>query len=266
MPYKSILVQADGADPVLPRIEIAAGIAMTEGAHLVGAACADSDASGQANTGRDRARAALERFDQEARSRGVASFERRLIDGDAAAGYSRQGRYCDLMILGQGDTGSDGPALSTDFVEYVIINCACPVLVAPGAQSGIKDWAALGERVLVAWNASSMAARAVRDAMPFLMRAGKVHVAIVNAAPDSSGTDSGEEIAAYLSKHGIDAEIIRQTVDTDAGSALLALAERLSCDLLVMGCAAHQRGRGLLIGGATRTVLQSARVAVLMSH
>jgi nucleotide-binding universal stress UspA family protein len=170
------------------------------------------------------------------------------------------------MVLEQGDARSDAPAFSTDFVEYVVINCACPVLVVPGSASGTESGASTGDRVLIAWNASSMAARAVRDAMPFLMRAGKVHVAIINSAPDTPGTEPGAQVAAYLARHGIDAEVVRQTVDTDAGSALLSLADRLSSTLLVMGCAAHQRGRGLLIGGATRTVLQSARIPVLMSH
>ena len=62
MSYKSILVQADGSDPVAPRIEIAAGIALTEEAHLIGAACTDTDA-------------AFDRFERVAREMGVTSFE-----------------------------------------------------------------------------------------------------------------------------------------------------------------------------------------------
>lgn len=253
MSYKSILVQADGSDPVMPRIEIAAGIALTEEAHLIGAACTDTDA-------------AFDRFERVAREIGVTSFERRLIEGDSAAGFSLQGRYCDLMVLGQSDGRQDSPAPSTEFVKYVVINCACPVLVVPGAELRTGSGNQFGGRVLIAWNASGTAARAVRDSLPFLIRAKQVHVAIINAAPDALGDEPGADIALYLARHGIEVDVIRQTVDVDAGRALLSLADRLSCSLLVMGCAAHHHGRGLLLGGATGAILQSSHLPVLMSH
>ena len=272
MSYKTILVQADGLDPVGPRIEIAAGIALAGGAHLIGVACADASAEAAQKNAADpggessAAAAALDRFDDTARKMGIASFERRLIQGDPAGGFSLQGRYCDLMVLGQGDGRNASAAPSTDFIQYVVINCACPVMVVPGAELRIGSGKQIGSRVLAAWNASTMSARAVRDAMPFLLQAKQVHVAIINAAPDALGDEPGADIALYLARHGIEVDVIRQTVDTDVGRALLSLADRLSCDLLVMGCAAHHRGRGLMLGGATRTVLESSHLPVLMSH
>lgn len=281
MSYKSVLVQVDGIDPIGPRVEIAVGIALAEEAHLIGAAPATIGAEQTPATASDpgsvepapaiaeggsparlRADAALDRFDDMARRNGVASFERRLIEGDPATGFSLQGRYADLLVLGQNDGRSDSPAPRADFLEYVVINCARPVLVVPATGNG----GPVGSRVLIGWNAGVAAARAVRDAVPFLIRAKQVHVVIINADPDVHGEEPGADIALYLARHGINVEVVRQTVDADAGRTLLSMADRLSCDLLVMGCVAHMHTRSLLLGGATRTVLQSTHIPVLMSH
>lgn len=283
MSYKIILVHVDNSAHLDLRVEAAAKIALHENAHLIGVAAtglsrslyrpvvSDRDGSNLApykadylETLRQRAHAALEKFDTLVRGIGVTSYEKRLIDDEAAAAISMQGLYVDLIVLGQ--SGSDDVSLTAkvDFPEYVALNAECPVLIVPYAG----PVSCIGGRVLIAWNASMAATRAVKHAMPLLKQASQVQLAIVNPAsgPDPQCEESGVEMAAYLARHNITVEVVRRTVADDAGHTMLALAAELTSDLIVMGCVAHQRWRGMLLGGATRVVLEEATVAVLMSH
>jgi nucleotide-binding universal stress UspA family protein len=214
---------------------------------------------------RRHANQALERFEEEARQAGVASFERRLIEGDAASGLSRQGPCCDLMILGQGGAGAFPPGADADLLQYVVLNCGCPVLIVPdGGPFRIP-----GRRALVAWNGSAPAAHALRSALPLLMRTEGVDVAMVNPGDMKTGpygAEPGTDIALYLARHGIAAAIVQENVNADAGHALLSLAAGRSADWMVMGCVAHPRYPGVLLGGATRVVLSEAAIPVLMAH
>lgn len=265
MAYRVILAQAGASEAARMRMQIAAALAHRDRAHLIGAGFAMA-----AQDGADL-QPLLQGFDALARKADVTSFEPRLIGGSLTSELSLQGRYCDLMILGQGEQNEPASALPPDFLEYVILNSACPVLTVPGNELRIgapDTWATnpVGSRVLVAWNAGMAAARAVHDAMPFLLRARQVHVAVVNAAPGIHGEEPGADIALFLARHGIEVAVERLTADADPGRILLQLADRLSCNLLVMGCVAHPRGGGLLAGGTTRTALEASHLPVLMSH
>ena len=130
--------------------------------------------------------------------------------------------------------------------------------------------------VLIAWNASKEAARAVREALPLLARAEKVTLAIVDADrhPAALGDRPGEEVLAWLARHGIAAEVLlAQTSGQgllkrpgDVGESLLMLAGEHGCDLMVLGAYGHSRFRETLLGGVTRTVLESMTLPVLMAH
>lgn len=281
--YETILVHVDESKHLDKRVEVAAKIAAHENAHLIGVAAtgisqalhrpvvSGPDGENMApykdeytGTLRRRATAALDKFEMLARGVGATSCEKRLIDDDTAAAVSGQGIYADLIVLGQSE--ADDPSLTekVDFPEYVILNSECPVLILPCAGRVFS----IGDRVLIAWNGSMAASRAVRNAMPFLKQAKSVQVAIIDSSPfaDPQGDESGAEFAAFLARHNIKAEVIRRTVEDDAGHALLSLAADLTSDLLIMGCVAHPRSRGMMLGGATRVVLESATVPVLMSH
>jgi nucleotide-binding universal stress UspA family protein len=112
------------------------------------------------------------------------------------------------------------------------------------------------------------ASRAVRNAMPFLHRAKHVRIAIFEStsASHSEQYESHEEIVAFLNRHHIQVEIIRRRVTEQIGQAMLELAFEFNVDLMVMGCVAHQRWRGVLLGGSTRVILENASIPVLMSH
>lgn len=282
MSYKTILIHIDESRHLDQRVEVAARIALHEKALLIGLAVTgisrllrspaiDSEDGGRIEpyraeylaSLRQRASLALQRFEALARRIGVVSYEKRLIDDEAADAVSAQGRYADLIILGQSATDNPSVMTNVDFPEYVILNSECPVLIVPYAGRV----SSIGERVLIAWNGSMAASRAARNAMPFLRQASQVHLAIIDAplhlAPQCE--ESAAEMAAYLLRHGIKL-VSHRTAADNAGQALLALAAELDADLLVTGCVAHPRWRGVLLGGATRTVLESATIPVLMSH
>lgn len=280
MSYKTILVHVDASRHTPQRVRVAASIAALEGAHLVGVATTGvsrylyAEGADQAGTPfliaymdqlRDRAKQALQVFEDVVREIGVPSSEKRLIDDEASGGISLQGRFSDLVVIGQTDLEDTAASAMPDFPEYVVLNSGRPVLVVP------HSWkpAAIGQNVLVAWNASTESTRAVTNAIPFLKHARSVKVVIFNAAsqPDIEGDVPGNDIALFLARHGIKIEVLRKTASaSDIGDALLTLATESAADSIVMGGYGHSRFREILLGGATRTVLEAMTVPVLMSH
>jgi nucleotide-binding universal stress UspA family protein len=280
MLYKTILVHVDESRHVGARIAIATKLALKENAHLIGIATTGASSliyrtaaippenpaiAPYLDILQQRANGALDKFEATVQKVGVASYEKWLTDDDAAGGISLRGHYCDLVIIGQYDPDEPSPFINSDFPEYVVMNCGCPVLIVPHSDIGNN----VGERVLIAWNASVEATRALHSSIPILQRAKIVEVVIFN--PDSKpedvyGVPPGADIKIYLNHHNIDADVITRTTDDDIGSALLMLAKSLPSNFLIMGCYGHSRFREILLGGATRTVLTSMTMPVLMSH
>jgi nucleotide-binding universal stress UspA family protein len=112
------------------------------------------------------------------------------------------------------------------------------------------------------------ASRAIGAALPLLRRAGKVTLAVFNpnAIGSKHGPLPGADLAGFLARHDVAIEVQQLETELDIGNALLSLAADISADLLVMGAYGHQRLRELLLGGATRTVLKTMTLPVLMAH
>ena len=127
----------------------------------------------------------------------------------------------------------------------------------------------IGRRVLVGWDGSREASHAISDAMPLLATASTVTVITVDSEEPSQrhGEVPGADIALYLARHGVRTNVERTVSNgIGTGEVLLSRASDLEADLLVMGAYGHARVHELLFGGATRTVLASATLPVLMSH
>ncbi len=174
-------------------------------------------------------------------------------------------RYADLAIIGQIDAEDHSQFVPEITPEDVILTAGRPVLVVPHAGR----FATLGERVIVAWNASREAARAVNDALPLLARAKSVTVLSVN--PVSGATQHGDvpgaDIAVHLARHGVSVTVEKtQTRDLDPSDVLLNRVADLGADLLVTGGYGRSRTRELIMGGVTRDLLRRMTVPVLMSH
>jgi nucleotide-binding universal stress UspA family protein len=118
----------------------------------------------------------------------------------------------------------------------------------------------------IAWDGSRPAARALRDAMPFLAGASRIS-AIVVGEPVAKSCAHTEALVAYLAKHGLDAKIERTSADrANIQPAILSIAADAGIDLLVMGAYGHSRMHERFLGGVTRSMLRSMTVPTLMSH
>jgi nucleotide-binding universal stress UspA family protein len=185
--------------------------------------------------------------------------EWRLIEGLGADAMALAARYADLAMVAQANP--DEPTTDDRLPDELVLSAGRPVLVWPFAG----DYPELGRQIMVAWNGTREAARAVHDAMDFLTGADKVVVSTVNS-PDRDHIP-GADIAAHLARHGIKAEVHAVVApDLDVGNALLSAAADFGADMLVMGGYGHSRLRELALGGATRHLLASMTVPVLMSH
>lgn len=279
MPYKTVLVHVDESARASERIKIAAAIAMAENAHLIGTAMTGasrylvqtrmlSELAPNLKTHldflRERAQRGLEDFEQTAQKLGLPSFEKRLVDDEAGGGICLQARYADLIIIGQNDPEEISPVVMPDFPEYVVLHSGRPVLLVP--YTGRFDH--IGNRALIAWDASMPATRAVTSAIPLLQRAQLVQVVVFNheARSQMHSTLPGSDIALYLARHDIQVEVLQRKTGREIGTELLATASELQSDLIVMGGYGHTRFREILLGGVTSSVLEMMTVPVLMSH
>jgi nucleotide-binding universal stress UspA family protein len=193
------------------------------------------------------------------------SAEWREIPAGPEADPALHARYADLAILGQLDPDRGDSELTKPRPEQVALVSGRPVLVVPYA--GHFD--SIGRRVLVAWNASREAARAVSDAMPLLAAAELVTVLTIDPreGPNGHGEIPGADISLHLARRGVKAETDRTvSAGLPVGEVMLSRAADLGADLIVMGAYGHSRARELLLGGATRSLLRSMTVPVLMSH
>ena len=123
------------------------------------------------------------------------------------------------------------------------------------------------DRVMVCWDGSWVAARAIGDAMPLLQRAGRVEVVIVTKERGKQDQIEGADMGAHLARHGLNVEVKRiPTGDIDVAAMLLSHAADEGIDFIVMGGYGHSRLREFVLGGVTRSILQSMTAPVLMSH
>ncbi len=278
MSYKSILVQVDHSKACAARVDAAIGLAVRHQAHLAalyllaeppGASFVRGYLPPEVlETIRTQTAARAEEKLAEisaAAKRNQLSFDTRIdrgFDVELADIFAVHARHADLAVVGQEDPDAPSPGRQP---EQLVLGGGRPVLLIPYIGPGKT----LGERVVVAWDASRAAARAVRDALPFLTRAAAVQVVSVNPSPGGFGHGEvpGNDIALYLARHGVNVEVQHiETRDLDVGNALLSHVASEAADLLVMGGYGHSRLREIMLGGATRTILHDMTVPVLMAH
>lgn len=276
--YKDILVHIDASPRAAARAEIAATLAATHGAHLVGLHVGTFPIMPQfveAQFGpeihevqrrylKESAQAAEAIFTKSANAAGV-SHEWRIADGDLAANVALHARYSDLVVIGQADPDTDDAADDTALANSLILDAGRPVLLVPYAGT----FPVVGKKVLVAWNGSREATRAVNDALPLLVKASHVHVLAVNPTGGMAGHGDipGADICLHLTRHGVNAVCEHlKAEDIDIGDMLLSRVSDDEIDLLVMGAYGRSRLREMVLGGATRHILRHMTVPVLMSH
>ncbi|MGD9886056.1 MAG: universal stress protein [Reyranella sp.] len=170
------------------------------------------------------------------------------------------GRYASLVLLGR--PGADAENIAPSTVRHVLYDCARPVVIAPPNLPSHPPTS-----VVVAWNGSAQAARAVGAALPFLEKASKV-IVMAGAEPNAVGAP---RLVRYLARRGIAARV--EAMDAGAvsgrarGRALLGYARDKEADFLVMGAYGHgQLSNFLGLGGATAKVISSCPIPLLLAH
>ncbi len=184
-------------------------------------------------------------------------FTWRAVEGDPALAALRAAHASDLVLAPQSDLrGLD--LLEPDLAEHLAMGAGVPVVVLP--RSGWKT--DLGRRILIAWNGSRQATRAVHDALPLLAHADSVILLSVG----EEAAESADDAIAMLARHELEltAEKVAEAGEP-LGAFLLRKAAEHDCDTLVMGAYGHSRLRELILGGTTRHIFAHAELAVLAS-
>ncbi len=209
------------------------------------------------------AESAVAKFDESARRSGVSPQSHIFKSGVARAAehFGHLARRFDLAVVAQAE--SDKLPMRELIIHAALFDSGRPVLIVPYIQ---RDGLRL-ERVMVCWDGSRNAARAMGDAMPFLTRAKSVEIVLVAGDPGKSNEIAGADIAHHLARHQLKVEL-RQIVvrDLDVANTILSHAADAGTDFIVMGGYGHSRLREFVLGGATRGILGAMTAPTLMSH
>lgn len=277
MLVKDLLVHVDTTQACAKRVDAAFDLARRHSAHLTGLYVREQFRipsyaevhlpaelmEAQREAGRKQALAAEAEFLAAAKKAKVP-VEWQCIKGEPIQVLDSFARQMDLTVVGQMQE-QEPQWLSPPVADRLALEAGVPLLIIP--DTGDVD-VRFG-RILVAWNGSREASRAVRDALPFLTQAEEVKIASVETGEDetSAADQTAVDIGAHLDRHGVRSETLEvHGTDRDAGSLLLSAANEMGANLIVMGAYGHSRFRELVLGGATRHLIYHSTVPVLMSH
>jgi len=285
MPLKDILVHLDASARCAERVKVAAGLAARHGAHLTGLFVIDLPPPDMfysfpaAFLDLQRAEDIVERMRRTAITEAIAMEEAfrarlnrdglegewRVAEGVAGEAVALHGRYADLIVLGQADPRAPAGRQVVELPVPALMACGRPLLMVPFAGS----FPVVGQDVLVGWNATAEAARALNDALPILRLARKVTVLSINPRRGIGGDGDvpAADIALHLARHGIHAEAAHTlATDIPEADALLSYAADIGADLLVTGMYSRSRMREMVFGGVTRSLLTEMTIPAFMAH
>ena len=279
MTYKTILAVLQDKEDAGRLLDCALPLATRFSAHVIGVHAepipiphvspmgfADTGMiAASAEAGQERSDAIKALFEARASREGVSYEWQALetISGDSAVAALSVARACDLVVASQTSPEAGGVALAN--IEALLFESGRPVLFVPFAMPVDPRFS----KVLVAWNGSQQAARAVFDALPLIVAADSVEIVCIDASDSGreDGAMAGVDIAAALARHGAK---VTFASDTSGGIGTgEAIANRISdtgADLLVMGAYSQSWLKEFFFGGATRTLLQAMPAATLMSR
>ncbi|WP_025034593.1 universal stress protein [Bradyrhizobium sp. DOA9] len=277
--YKDILVHIPTERPLHPAIEgsvslaakfnahldaVAVGYVATSAAYVMeGGAAVAAVFELERERAVERAEAALEVFKTEAANAGISYTCHALgaIPVDAAGSLGEMARLHDLSIVLQPDPAQG--TFDNDVPSEILFQAGGPVLFLPYTFRGTFK----ANRIGICWDGSRVAARAMRDAAPFLARAEEIVIISVNETDTVAGEASADSLARHLGRRGLSTRTVGLTATrADIQPIILSLAADESLDLLVMGGYGHSRLQERVLGGVTRAMLEAMTVPTLMSH
>lgn len=274
---KDIIVNLSAGAARDPAGEYAVSIAEAFGAHVAGIAFAYDpvlpasvmggvsadvfDVQRQENE--KAAKAALQQFETASKRTGLSAESRMLAATIAGAAnvFAGLARRFDLAVVSQVTPNTIAP--DELLMEAALFESGRPVVIVPYIQKAPLKL----DRVLCCWDGSRTAARAIGDAMPFLKKATTVDLVIVGKGKMNEKELTGADMGAHLARHGLKVEVKRIAAsDLDVANVVLSYAADTDAGFIVMGGYGHSRLREYILGGATRGILASMTVPVLMSH
>ncbi|WP_277182919.1 universal stress protein [Caballeronia sp. BR00000012568055] len=275
MKWKTLLVHLDDSAHCANRLHLVLDVASRFDAHVIGLYAVRQDLLHRLMPpSDDGARRRFESHRQEARETAQAAFESaarlagvvsewRAPGGDATEALVQHGRHADVLVLGHDNSDEQSEHVSRRMIEDVVIGVGRPVLVMP--RAGIVK--ILGDNVVLAWDDSREAARAVADALPILRSARFVEVMTIERHRDED-TPAGIDISAYLDRQGVRASFSStpRLSGLNTGMTLINRASSVHANLIVAGAYAHARGLERVLGGVTRSLLEGSILPVLFSH
>ncbi len=183
----------------------------------------------------------------------------------ASAGddLGERARYSDLTIIGSGLKFD--PDLKSRAVDGCLFNSARPMLLAPAKG----PMSLQPKTVMVAWDSSLEATRAVGAALDLIAKAESVHVVLVDPMADrrQNGEEPGADIGRYLAQHSASVSIDQlSSMGNPVADVLQQHATDISADMIVMGAYGHSRIRERIFGGVTLSMIEDASVPVFMVH
>lgn len=276
--FRNILVHLPSERPVRPVVDLAIALSAARRSHLdavaagyesmgtIGMVAEGGGAAVAAVMGDEqeraleRANAALSVFEIEAKLAKIAYGVRSIAAVPAEAGetIATLARLYDMTIVLQPD--SSNASYDNYIPQEILFSSGGPMLMVPYIHKGPLD----AQHVGIAWDGSRLAARAWRDALPFLMGAKAVTVIAVN---EEASEASSDQLVSHLTRRGIAARVQRLTTDRgNIQGAILSIAAESSMGLLAMGGYGHSRLHERILGGVTRSMFDTMTVPVLMSH
>ncbi|MFC7054251.1 universal stress protein [Hansschlegelia quercus] len=265
--YASVMAHFDLSPYAAQRGRLAASLADMFGARMIGVAAEQiiMQITGETGYGADDERQRVERNLESAHgtfldvvgSRNDVEWRACVHAPDRHV--VEQARGADIVVVGRRASYDHGdPALGVS-PGYVVMECGRPVLVVPPETETLST-----KSVVVGWKDTREARRAVFDALPLLVRAGEV---VVVAATSSFRDEGAEDVAAWLARHGANSRpLVRAGELSSVAEELLDVADDLGAGLVVSGAYGHSRTREWIFGGATRDLLETASIPLLLSH
>lgn len=217
----------------------------------------------QRSASQQAAKTALDRFSAAAARAGISADATGLPASFGGAGdqFGQIGRRFDLAIVGQAEP--DKNSVDEVIAESALFESGRPVIMVPYIQKTPLKL----DRVMLCWDGSRAATRAIADAMPLLEHASQVEVVVVANDRGKQDEIPGADIGQHLARHGLKVNVARFSAGgIDVADALLSHAADSGADLIVMGGYGHSRLREFVLGGVTRSMLRSMTAPVLMSH
>lgn len=186
-----------------------------------------------------------------------------VAQGEPVEAICHAARWCDLVVAERPQLNADAP-IGWGIVSRTVFGAGVPVVVVPEtAKQG-----SVGDRVLVAWNHSREAARAIHGALPLLRQAKEVIV--LDGAEQTTLVGARHlpalDLPTHFARHGVNAEFRKFNATSNYGAGILDAARAAKSDLIVMGAWGHSRIAELVLGGATRHLFQNSDIPLFVAH